>query len=152
MSIDSIKSKPTKKSPRPLRKEKVKPKKSAHIAPAVISDNRKKMWGFTIVSLILIVGLWIVSLKANIERINEAQSLKKSTNEISSIMSRFNEIFKQTSELVGSISLNTSTAQDIIDLEKSTTTQAELTEEQIKELSEKIKNIIPTSTPDNTQL
>lgn len=149
MNIDSIKSKSPAKAQLPPKKKKNRPIKTTSNSLIQQENNRKKMWGFTAMAFVLIAGLWIVTLKVNIERINKAQSSNETIFEISNIKSRFNEVFKQTSQLIDS--LNTSTAQVINSPETSSTTEAGLTDEQIKELSETLKSIIPTTTEDTTQ-
>jgi hypothetical protein len=150
MSIDSIKSKPPAKGGnKPQKKIHQNGSKKPTAVPPEGND-RKKMWFFTAVAIPLVAGLFIFSLKTNINRINQNQADNKVPEEIQNIKDRFNKIFEQTSDYVDNIELKAPTTSDS-NAGLAPTSSSDLSEEQIKSLSDKIKDIIPTSTVEDSQ-
>jgi cytoskeletal protein RodZ len=147
VNIDSLK----RNSKLPAKKPKTASKKSSNNL-----KQSKKAWFFSILTIILVIILWFFGLRQNWQRINEQRQTQTNQNnsDINSLKEKFNELFGQTTSLIDRFDafdetlLNTtSTASDIIETQSSHNTPT-LTDEQINNLTNKLKNATTNEQPE----
>ena len=153
MSIDAIKSKFSQPTPNQQPKKiKGDIKLKVHGKTTARRSINKTFLGLLIIITIGVVAvIWFLSLKMNWQRVNQNESpaTVENASDISAIKDKFNDVFNQTSAFINDISANAGSMASSSDLSTSTNdkvnTEPSLSEEQIEEISDNLKQQIETN-------
>jgi hypothetical protein len=130
--FDALKKKPSKEPSQAT----IIPQASTPVKPR---NNKQKVWFFSSIAIILVFILWGFSLKANWQRFNQAGAANEAQNfqDFDALKTRVDNIISETSVLIDRIGeIDTITATNT-----PSTTQRVLSEEQIIEISNELKEV-----------